>query len=74
MAEIVRQCLTVGASQVVVFDNTCDFWSNCYQNSGIAEAATAAGARVVPGHQETYYRAIPCPEGLNSAAPTCPWP
>jgi uncharacterized protein (DUF362 family) len=46
VAEVVRQCLSAGASEVQVFDNPCNTASRCYDNSGIADAAKKAGAKV----------------------------
>jgi len=46
VAELVRQCLEAGAKEVQVFDNTCHSAKRCYDNSGIAEAARKAGAKV----------------------------
>jgi uncharacterized protein (DUF362 family) len=63
IAEIVRQCLKAGAKEVVVFDHTCDDWRKCYQNSGIEKAAKAAGAKIVPAHEESYYREVNLPSG-----------
>lgn len=63
IAEIVRQCLKAGAKEVVVFDHTCDDWRKCYQNSGIENAAKAAGAKVLPAHEESYYREVSLPNG-----------
>ena len=54
VAAIVRDCLKAGASEVTVFDNTCDEWQACYKNSGIEAAAKAAGAKVAFGHEERY--------------------
>lgn len=61
--EIIRQCFTAGASEVTVFDHTCDDWVKCYKNSGIEAAAKAAGAKVVPGHEESYYKTVALPKG-----------
>lgn len=47
VGEIVRQALAAGASEVTVFDHTCNHWKSSYKNSGIEQAATEAGARVV---------------------------
>ena len=63
VAEIIKQCFDAGASEVTVFDHTCDDWIKCYKNSGIEDAAKAAGAKVMPAHQESYYRAIELPRG-----------
>lgn len=69
VAEIVKQCVSAGAKEVVVFDHTCDNWIRCYKNSGIEEAAKAAGAKVLPGDEESYYREVSLPQGkrLKSA-------
>lgn len=69
VAEIVKQCLAAGAKEVVVFDHTCDDWVKCYDNSGIKPAAEHAGAKVMPAHQESYYRSVSLPGGkvLKSA-------
>jgi uncharacterized protein (DUF362 family) len=63
IGEIVKQCFDAGASEVLVFDNTCDDWRQCYQNSGIEKAAKDAGANMIPGHQESYYRNVSIPKG-----------
>ena len=54
VAEIVKQCLAAGAKEVTVFDHTCDDWQKCYKNSGIEEAAKAAGLVVVTGTCEKF--------------------
>lgn len=65
IGEIVKQCIDAGAKEVVVFDHTCDEWTRCYKNSGIEEAAKAAGAKVLPAHEESYYRTISLPRGKS---------
>ena len=65
VAEIVRQCIKAGAKEVVVFDHTCDDWRKCYANSGIEAAAKAAGAKIVPAHEESYYRTVDLPKGKS---------
>lgn len=65
ISEIVRQCLSAGAKEVIVFDHTCDDWVKCYANSGIESAAKAAGAKVVPAHEESYYRSVSLPKGKS---------
>ena len=47
VAAIVRMCLEAGAKSVTVGDNTCNVDRKCYVSSGIADAATKAGAEVV---------------------------
>jgi len=65
VGRIVEHCLEAGARHVSVFDHTCDEWRACYRNSGIEEAASNAGARVVPGNSERYYRDISLPDGVR---------
>jgi uncharacterized protein (DUF362 family) len=43
---VVEMALAAGARKVVVMDNTCHKAEDCYQRSGIAEAARKAGAEV----------------------------
>jgi hypothetical protein len=47
VAELVRMCLDAGARRVVVSDVSCNDAAQSFQRSGIAQAATAAGAEVV---------------------------
>ena len=61
VGEIVKQCFQAGAKEVIVFDHTCDDWRKCYTNSGIDAAAKAAGAKMMPGNEESYYREIDLP-------------
>ncbi len=63
--EIIKQCFDAGAQEVTVFDHTCDDWRKCYTNSGIEAAAKAAGAKVVPAHQESYYKSVSLPKGRS---------
>lgn len=46
VATLVTMAYQAGAKTVKVFDNTCNTNRRCYQRSGIAEAAEAAGADV----------------------------
>ncbi|MBN1351324.1 DUF362 domain-containing protein [candidate division KSB1 bacterium] len=46
VAEVVRLCMKAGAAKVKVFDRTCNNAKRCYRNSGIEQAAEAAGADV----------------------------
>jgi uncharacterized protein (DUF362 family) len=62
---IIEKCYEAGASEVYVFDYTCDEWRNCYKNSGIEELAKGAGAKVVPGNFEKYYREVEIPMGVS---------
>lgn len=65
VAEIVRQCIAAGASEVVVFDHSCDDWRKSYKNSGIEETAKTAGAKIMPANEVTYYRDITLPKGIK---------
>jgi uncharacterized protein (DUF362 family) len=47
VAEVVRQCLAAGAGSVIVTDVSCNDAQTCFERSGIAAAAKAAGAEVV---------------------------
>lgn len=63
IARIVEQCLSAGAKDVFVFDNTCDTWNRCYANSGIEDAVKNAGGKMVPGNTEDYYKTVSIPNG-----------
>jgi uncharacterized protein (DUF362 family) len=62
---IIEKAYEAGAGEVYVFDYTCDNWTNCYQNSGIEPMAKEAGAKVVPGNFEKYYRPVTIPNGVT---------
>jgi uncharacterized protein (DUF362 family) len=65
IAEIISQCLSAGASEVYVFDHTCDNWKRCYKNSGIESAVKNAGGKIVPADTEGYYHEVLIPAGKN---------
>lgn len=65
VSEIIKQCLKAGAKEVIVFDHTCDDWRKCYKNSGIEDAVIAAGGKMLPGHDESYYRTVNLPNAVN---------
>jgi hypothetical protein len=60
---IIEHCYRAGAKEVYVFDNTCDNWIKCYNNSGIEQAVKDAGGKIVPGNSESYYQEISIPNG-----------
>ena len=62
---LVKQCFKAGAKKVTVFDNTCDNWQKCYNSSGIEKAAKTAGATVLPGNDESYYKEVTIPQGVK---------
>ncbi len=55
VSRIIQHCFDAGAKNVYVFDHTCEYWKNCYSNSGIEKAAKDAKAKVVSGENESYY-------------------
>ena len=55
---IIEQCYSAGAKTVYVFDNTCDNWSKCYENSGIQKAVRDAGGKLVPANSESNYQQV----------------
>lgn len=63
IGRIVKRCYEAGASEVNVFDNTCDEWKKCYANSGIEDEVKDAGGNIVPGNSESYYREVKVPGG-----------
>ena len=62
---LVKQCLSAGAKEVQVFDHTCDEWKSCYETSGIEEAVKAAGGKMLPGNDESYYVEVELPQAAN---------
>ncbi|NDP19710.1 MAG: DUF362 domain-containing protein [Paludibacter sp.] len=62
---LVKMCKSAGASEVLVFDHTCHDWKKSYTNSGIEKAVTAAGGIMVPGNDESYYKEVELPQGVN---------
>jgi uncharacterized protein (DUF362 family) len=62
---IIEHCFDAGAKTVYVFDNTCDKWDQCYSNSGIRQASEDAGAKMVPGNQESYYQHVEIKQGKS---------
>jgi uncharacterized protein (DUF362 family) len=62
---LVRLCKGAGASEVIVFDHSCQDWKKCYTNSGIEKAVLAAGGKMVPANDESYYREVEFPRGVN---------
>lgn len=54
VAEMVRQCLDAGASDVIVTDVSCNDPRRCFLRSGIREAGERAGARVILPVEDDY--------------------
>ena len=57
VAEMVRLCVAAGAGSVIVTDVTCNDAEACFDRSGIAAAARAAGAEVVLPHPR-YFKKV----------------
>ncbi len=70
VGRIIQHCFNAGASEVYVFDNTCDEWQRCYSTSGIERAVKDTKAKLVPGNSEGYYHTISIENGkrLREAA------
>lgn len=51
---LVRLALEAGAKRVIVIDGSCDEATRCYEKSGIAKAASDAGAEVLLPKPELY--------------------
>jgi len=62
---IIEQCKDAGASEVYVFDNTCNKWDRCYKNSGIEEMVKKAGGKMVPGNTESFYKEVTIPGAVS---------
>ena len=65
LTAVIKDCFAAGASEVTIFDNTCDEWQACYKNSGLEDAAKAAGAKVAFAHDERYYKSVTLPKGVK---------
>lgn len=65
VAALVKQCKIAGASEIIVFDHTCHDWKKSYKNSGIEDAVTEAGGKMVPGNDGSYYRDVEIPNGVK---------
>lgn len=62
---LTKMCKNAGAAEVLVFDHTCQDWQKCYSNSGIKAAVEKAGGKMIPGNDESYYREVELPEGVQ---------
>ncbi len=60
---IVELCLKAGASEVRVFDNTCNHWQACYGNSGIEQAVKEGGGKMLMAHEPDMYTEVEVPGG-----------
>ena len=65
VGHVVKLCLAVGASKVVVFDHSCDNWQRVYRTSGIQEAVEKNGGTMISGADEAMYREHENPAARN---------
>jgi uncharacterized protein (DUF362 family) len=63
VAAIVKDAIKAGASEVIVFDHSCDNGPDCYKISGIAAAASGAGAKVLSATNRSSYSKVAIPNG-----------
>jgi uncharacterized protein (DUF362 family) len=55
VSEIITECKTAGASEVVVPENTCDQADKCFEDSGVGAAVKKAGGRLYAAKKEEHY-------------------
>ncbi len=65
VGHMVKLCKDAGASEVVVFDHTCDNWQRSYRNSGIQEAVESNGGKMLSAADESMYRDHENPSARN---------
>ena len=65
VGEMIRQALAAGATEVVVFDHTCNNWKNSYKNSGIEKAVQEAGGKIVQGNDVADYVERTCEAAVS---------
>jgi uncharacterized protein (DUF362 family) len=59
---VVEEAFAAGASEVFVFDHTCDNQNDAYNISGLKAAAEQAGARVMDGNRKRDYTEVKIPD------------
>ena len=69
VGELVRLCLRVGAKSVVVTDNPINDPAKCFQRTGIGQAVSEAGGRIVLP-KDSYFR----PTSVEGGAVIRDWP
>ena len=62
LKRIVEQCFEAGAEDVYVFDNTCDEWKRCYENSGIEKAVVKQVENLFPQMMKSITVKLKSPE------------
>jgi len=58
VGRIIEHCFKAGAKEVIVFDHTCNYWKDCYTNSGIEYSVKKAGGKIIPADRESLYQQI----------------
>jgi uncharacterized protein (DUF362 family) len=62
---IIEHCYKAGAKKVVVFDHTCNYWEDCYKNSGIQDAVKSAKGQMASGNSESSYQTVEVPGAVH---------
>lgn len=65
VSHMIKLCLQAGAKEVNVFDHACDAWQKVYESSGLGEAITKAGGKIVPAHDEAMYIEKSAPDAVK---------
>ncbi|MCR5164881.1 MAG: DUF362 domain-containing protein [Thermoguttaceae bacterium] len=65
ISSLIKACFEAGAKEVNVVEHTCDNWRMAYKNSGIEDAVIKAGANMLPGDDESYYREVEIPGAVK---------
>ena len=65
LGRVVTLCLAAGAKTVSIVDHTLDQWQRAYVASGAERVAKETGAHLVPGNDESYYREVAIPRGVE---------
>jgi uncharacterized protein (DUF362 family) len=62
---VVTLCFAAGAKSVSIFDHTLDQWQRAYAASGAERVARETGAALVPGNDQSLYREVAIPRGVQ---------
>ena len=56
LGKLVEMCYDAGSRGVYTFGQTEDHWTKAYKTSGIERMVKDAGAKILPGNKESYYK------------------
>ena len=65
LGHVVTLCFAAGAKSVSIFDHTLDQWQRAYVASGAERVARETGAALVPGNDQSLYREVAIPRGVQ---------